>query len=102
MSPRTTSPTTSKAAATATSGRTGKAAAGKSARAAATVRSAAPRQRIARTAPGGHDEVERRRFIAEAAYFRAEQRGFAEGGELADWIAAEAEIDALLDSRGAG
>jgi hypothetical protein len=42
------------------------------------------------------------RFIAEAAYFKAKQRGFAEGGELEDWIGAEAEIDALLDSRGAG
>jgi hypothetical protein len=45
---------------------------------------------------------ERMRLIAEAAYFKAEQRGFAEGGELGDWIEAEAEIDALLDSRGAG
>lgn len=45
---------------------------------------------------------DRMRFIAEAAYFKAEQRGFAEGGELEDWIEAEAEIDALLDSRGAG
>jgi len=45
---------------------------------------------------------DRLRFIAEAAYFKAEQRGFAEGGELGDWVEAEAEIDALLDSRGAG
>jgi hypothetical protein len=44
----------------------------------------------------------RLRFIAEAAYFKAEQRGFAVGGELGDWIEAEAEIDALLNSRGAG
>jgi hypothetical protein len=43
---------------------------------------------------------ERSRLIAEAAYFKAEQRGFAEGGELGDWIEAEAEIDALLNSRG--
>ncbi len=46
--------------------------------------------------------VDRQRFVAEAAYFKAERRGFAEGGELDDWIEAEAEIDALLDSRGAG
>ena len=45
---------------------------------------------------------ERTRLIAEAAYFKAAQRGFAKGGELGDWIEAEAEIDALLDSRGAG
>lgn len=40
---------------------------------------------------------DRRRLIAEAAYFRAEQRGFVPGYELADWLAAEIEIDALLD-----
>lgn len=45
---------------------------------------------------------ERRRFIAEAAYFRAERRGFANGGDLGDWVEAEAEIDALLNTRGAG
>lgn len=45
---------------------------------------------------------DRLRFIAEAAYFKAEQRGFAGGGELGDWIEAEAEIEALLNSRGAG
>jgi hypothetical protein len=35
-------------------------------------------------------------MIAEAAYFRAEQRGFAPGDDLADWLAAELDIDALL------
>jgi hypothetical protein len=39
---------------------------------------------------------DRRRLIAEAAYFRAEQRGFVPGSELEDWLAAEIEIDALL------
>jgi hypothetical protein len=29
--------------------------------------------------------------IAVAAYFRAEKRGFAPGGELEDWLSAEAE-----------
>lgn len=43
---------------------------------------------------------DRQRFIAEAAYFKAEKRGFAEGAELDDWIEAEAEIDALLGTRG--
>jgi hypothetical protein len=30
--------------------------------------------------------------IAEAAYFRAEQRGFVPGNELDDWLDAEAEV----------
>ena len=40
----------------------------------------------------------RRGMIAEAAYLRAERRGFAGGHEKEreDWIAAEAEVDALL------
>ena len=32
--------------------------------------------------------------IAEAAYWRAERRGFAPGGEIQDWLEAEKEIDA--------
>jgi hypothetical protein len=35
-------------------------------------------------------------LIAEAAYFRAEKRGFAPGHETEDWLAAEAEVDAKL------
>jgi hypothetical protein len=31
-------------------------------------------------------------LIAEAAYFRAQERGFAPGYELQDWIEAEAEV----------
>lgn len=34
--------------------------------------------------------------IAEAAYFRAQQRGFAPGYELEDWLGAEQEVDALF------
>ncbi len=41
-------------------------------------------------------EDARRAMIAQAAYLRAERRGFAPGGELEDWLAAEAEVDALL------
>lgn len=49
---------------------------------------------------GGED---RYRMIAEAAYFRAEQRGFAPGYELADWLAAEIDVDGLMDDgRGRG
>ena len=35
---------------------------------------------------------ERQMLIERAAYFRAERRGFVPGGELQDWIEAEAEI----------
>jgi hypothetical protein len=35
-------------------------------------------------------------MIAEAAYFRAEKRGFARGRALDDWLLAEAEIGRLL------
>ena len=36
------------------------------------------------------DDVTRR--IAEAAYYRAQRRGFEPGYELEDWIAAEKEV----------
>lgn len=39
---------------------------------------------------------ERRRMIAEAAYFRAMQRGFNGGDSLDDWLAAEREINRRL------
>lgn len=42
-------------------------------------------------APLGH--VERYRQVAEAAYYRAEKRGFAYGFALEDWLAAENLID---------
>lgn len=32
-------------------------------------------------------------MICEAAYYRAEQRGFSGGDPIADWVAAEVEID---------
>ncbi len=38
----------------------------------------------------------RRGMIAEAAYLRAERRGFVPGYELEDWISAESEVDSLL------
>lgn len=47
-------------------------------------------------APPAVDPAERQRWIAERAYLLAEQRGFAPGGELADWLAAEREVDAKL------
>jgi hypothetical protein len=42
------------------------------------------------------DPERRRSLIAEAAYFRAERRGFTPGCEAADWLAAEAEVDTAL------
>lgn len=38
----------------------------------------------------------RRRMIEQSAYLRAERRGFTAGGEVEDWLLAEAEVDALL------
>jgi len=39
---------------------------------------------------------ERQRLIAEAAYFRAQQRGFAGGDPLDDWLDAERQINQAL------
>jgi hypothetical protein len=47
------------------------------------------------------DPVLRHELISEAAYFRAERRGFADGGEFDDWLAAEREVDARLAGRAA-
>ena len=44
-------------------------------------------------------EDTRRGMIAQAAYLRAERRGFAPGGEHEYWMAAEREVDALLNAK---
>jgi hypothetical protein len=57
------------------------------------------RPRAARGKIPARDPVsaeDRRAMIAEAAYLRAEGRGFAPGHETEDWLAAELEVDALL------
>jgi hypothetical protein len=41
----------------------------------------------------------RRRMIAEAAYYIAQRRGFADGFELDDWLLAETEVDARLKGK---
>jgi len=41
-------------------------------------------------------------MIQDAAYYRAEKRGFAPGHEHEDWLAAEREIDAWLRQRDGG
>jgi len=43
---------------------------------------------------------ERYRMIAEAAYFRAEERAFVGGNVAEDWLQAEAEIDRMLKEQG--
>ena len=45
-----------------------------------------------------HRPDAQRTMIAELAYYRAERRGFAPGGELQDWLEAEAEVRARLDA----
>ena len=47
-------------------------------------------------------EAERRRRIAVEAYYNAERRGFAEGGDVDDWLAAERLVDGSAGSRGEG
>ena len=47
---------------------------------------------------------QRHQLIAEAAYLRAESRGFDAGDPIDDWLQAEQEIDARLtrSAKGAG
>ena len=42
--------------------------------------------------------AEREHMIAIAAYFLAEQRGFAPGGATEDWYRAERQIDSMLET----
>lgn len=57
-----------------------------------------------KTAPAGMllpvSHEERWRMVAEAAYYIAQRRGFVGGDALADWVAAEAEVDAKLKQEG--
>jgi hypothetical protein len=46
----------------------------------------------------GVSDEERRRMIAETAYFIAQRREFDGGLELEDWLAAEAEVNTRLAS----
>ena len=43
-------------------------------------------------------EAELLEMISEAAYYRAEKRGFMPGLEADDWVQAEAEVMARLDA----
>jgi len=53
------------------------------------------RKKLVKKPPKASHE-ERQRWIATAAYHRAEQRGFVPGYEVQDWLEAEAEINALV------
>lgn len=44
-------------------------------------------------------DAARQAMIAEAAYYRAQKRGFVPGRELDDWLAAEAEISGQVLER---
>jgi hypothetical protein len=44
----------------------------------------------------GVSPEQRHQMIAEAAYYRAQQRGFSGGDPLQDWIEAEAEVATRL------
>ena len=67
-----------------------------------TVKKRAPRKTPSKTSVATSpftqfvDPRTRAALIAEAAYFRAEKRGFAPGHETEDWLAAESEVDARL------
>ena len=49
-----------------------------------------------RFSPPAVSESERRSLIERAAYLRAERRNFANGNDVEDWLAAEAEVDGQL------
>jgi len=52
----------------------------------------APRSPVERTIP----DAVRYNMIAEAAYYRAEKRGFQNGNPIEDWLTAEEEIKEKL------
>lgn len=61
--------------------------------------------RFVQTAPAAESPADpvaatREQQIADAAYFRAQARGFVPGHALEDWLEAEREVDArLADAR---
>ena len=57
---------------------------------------AKPRAKVRTDVATSLSSGERLRMIEMAAYFRAERRGFAPGRDFEDWVAAEAEIEALV------
>ncbi|MGA2341942.1 MAG: DUF2934 domain-containing protein [Steroidobacteraceae bacterium] len=66
--------------------------------AAAPVKTRTRRAKAPPAVAAGHEDVHA--SIALAAYFRSEQRGFAPGYELEDWLAAERDVNRHLQSNG--
>jgi Protein of unknown function (DUF2934) len=60
--------------------------------------SRSPAGRSASLGGNAGDGMDREQMVAVAAYFHAEHRGFDGGDPLADWLAAETEIDAMLNN----
>jgi len=58
-----------------------------------------PAEQIGNGGNGPLAEQERHRCISEAAYYRAERRGFTPGCELDDWLAAESEVSSQATLR---
>jgi len=46
--------------------------------------------------PRAADAMQRREMVAEAAYYRAQRRGFEPGHALEDWLQAEIEVERTL------
>ncbi|GAB4292138.1 MAG: hypothetical protein Kow0096_06750 [Thiohalomonadaceae bacterium] len=59
-------------------------------------KAASPKPRAKKTAAVTVSEEMRQHMIREAAYYRAQHRGFGGGAEMEDWCAAEREIDEML------
>lgn len=55
-----------------------------------------PRRVRQAEASAGNYDCPREQMIAEAAYFRAERRGFAPGNEMSDWLEAETDVEGVL------
>ena len=54
------------------------------------LRSVTPKPDSIRRSEASADDI--RKLIAEAAYYKAKERGFQPGHELEDWVQAESEV----------
>lgn len=61
-----------------------------------TTKRTSTRQRASKRAKPQDDSHARRQCIAEAAYYKAEKRGFTPGQEYDDWLEAEREFDSQM------
>lgn len=101
---KTTASTTKKASTSSKATPAAKAAASKPAAAKAakpaTASASAARSTSAKKKGSDLTPEQRYRMICDAAYYRAERRGFVGGDPALDWVEAEAEIDLLLKNAG--